>query len=341
MTFKAAKCPNCGGDLQVPDDRTSIKCMYCGGEVMVHTAIQAAAGGNVANWMNLGKSAMDAGNSEEAISYFNKVLEVESHNHEAWMAKGEAAGWLSTLANCRLPEMLSCERQAVERAPEGAKQEVKTKVADAINRVVSAYFTLADGHVREFVSVRDTWPDHLGRCAQAVAALEEAHAYAPTNKSVIENIIHICKNNLEGIAYADADAYGNETGSVASVSDQYAASLQAKMTEYVQKMQRLDSSFQQPQVQKAQASGSGCFVATATLGIADHPDVQLLRQFRDAYLSKSVVGKGFTRCYYAYGPVFAKAIRNSRWLRVISYIALVRPSALVAGWFLSRGFRQR
>lgn len=44
MTFKAARCPTCGGDLQVPDDRTSVKCMYCGGEVIVREAIRLAAG---------------------------------------------------------------------------------------------------------------------------------------------------------------------------------------------------------------------------------------------------------------------------------------------------------
>jgi DNA-directed RNA polymerase subunit RPC12/RpoP len=44
MTFKAAKCPNCGGALQLPDDRTKVKCMYCGVDVIVREAVQLAAG---------------------------------------------------------------------------------------------------------------------------------------------------------------------------------------------------------------------------------------------------------------------------------------------------------
>lgn len=44
VTFKAAKCPSCGGDLQVPEDRTTIKCMYCGLDVVVREAISLAAG---------------------------------------------------------------------------------------------------------------------------------------------------------------------------------------------------------------------------------------------------------------------------------------------------------
>jgi DNA-directed RNA polymerase subunit RPC12/RpoP len=44
VTFKAARYPTCGGDLQVHDDRTVVKCMYCGGEVIVREAIRLAAG---------------------------------------------------------------------------------------------------------------------------------------------------------------------------------------------------------------------------------------------------------------------------------------------------------
>lgn len=42
MTFKAAKCPSCGGTLQVPDDRLTVKCMYCGVDVIVRDAIRLA-----------------------------------------------------------------------------------------------------------------------------------------------------------------------------------------------------------------------------------------------------------------------------------------------------------
>jgi DNA-directed RNA polymerase subunit RPC12/RpoP len=40
MTFQAGKCPECGGDLQLPDDRTTVKCMYCGVDVTVQEVIQ-------------------------------------------------------------------------------------------------------------------------------------------------------------------------------------------------------------------------------------------------------------------------------------------------------------
>ena len=44
MNFKAARCPTCGGALQIPEDLNTVKCMYCGGEIIVREAIQLAAG---------------------------------------------------------------------------------------------------------------------------------------------------------------------------------------------------------------------------------------------------------------------------------------------------------
>lgn len=42
MNFKPALCPSCGGKMQVPDDANTIKCMYCGVEVIVREAIRLA-----------------------------------------------------------------------------------------------------------------------------------------------------------------------------------------------------------------------------------------------------------------------------------------------------------
>jgi len=35
MKFISAKCPSCNGDLQVPDNRDFVHCMYCGTTVKI------------------------------------------------------------------------------------------------------------------------------------------------------------------------------------------------------------------------------------------------------------------------------------------------------------------
>lgn len=39
MKFVPAKCPTCQGELQIPDDREFVKCMYCGVEIKVRDVI--------------------------------------------------------------------------------------------------------------------------------------------------------------------------------------------------------------------------------------------------------------------------------------------------------------
>lgn len=40
MNFKPALCPSCGGKMQIPDDLKTIKCMYCGIDVIVEDAVR-------------------------------------------------------------------------------------------------------------------------------------------------------------------------------------------------------------------------------------------------------------------------------------------------------------
>lgn len=40
MNFKSANCPSCGGNLQLPDNLNTVKCMYCGVDIVVQDAIR-------------------------------------------------------------------------------------------------------------------------------------------------------------------------------------------------------------------------------------------------------------------------------------------------------------
>lgn len=78
-----------------------------------------------------------------------------------------------------------------------------------------------------------------------------------------------------------------------------------------------------------------CFVATATFGNADAPEVIYLSAFRDESLSQSNLGRGFIRTYYKVSPFFAAVIAKSDLLRL-----LVRKSFLQPLIFLLRHLRR-
>jgi len=67
----------------------------------------------IASFIMLAEQAANANNSTEALTYFNKVIELDPLNPEAWLGKGIATGWLSTPANVRLPEMVQAIKNAI------------------------------------------------------------------------------------------------------------------------------------------------------------------------------------------------------------------------------------
>lgn len=70
--FQSGDLPACGGALQVPEDRSTVKCMYCGIDVIVRGAIHAAAVGSINNWLELARAAVESGNHQEAYTYFSR-----------------------------------------------------------------------------------------------------------------------------------------------------------------------------------------------------------------------------------------------------------------------------
>ena len=60
------------------------------------------------------------------------------------------------------------------------------------------------------------------------------------------------------------------------------------------------------------SGGSGCYIATMAYGDYDHPQVMVLRKFRDNVLDKSIIGKLFIKKYYDYSPKLVKRLENKK-----------------------------
>lgn len=56
---------------------------------------------------------------------------------------------------------------------------------------------------------------------------------------------------------------------------------------------------------------SGCYIATMAYGDYDHPQVVVLRSFRDNYLSKSFLGRQFIAVYYGFSPLLVEKLKYS------------------------------
>lgn len=64
-------------------------------------------------------------------------------------------------------------------------------------------------------------------------------------------------------------------------------------------------------------SKGACYIATMTYGDYDHPQVMVLRKFRDEVLDKSTLGKWFIKTYYRYSPKLVEKLKNKRGINTL------------------------
>lgn len=64
-------------------------------------------------------------------------------------------------------------------------------------------------------------------------------------------------------------------------------------------------------------SSGGCYIATMAYGDYDHPQVMVLRHFRDSYLSKREWGQKFINFYYANSPRWVETLKGHKHINFL------------------------
>ncbi len=60
------------------------------------------------------------------------------------------------------------------------------------------------------------------------------------------------------------------------------------------------------------SSSDGCYIATMVYGYYDHPQVMVLRHFRDHVLRKTALGRAFIRFYYKHSPSWVEKMQDKK-----------------------------
>lgn len=282
--------------------------------------------GNVANLMGLGRNALVGGNNAEALTYFNRVLEIDPALSEAWVGKGKAAGWQSSLVNIRLGETLIAFNHAIACANEESKSAVRHEAVLQVNNMSVGLYKLARQNLDQFAAADNVWANYLNQVSVLISALNGALEWDPTNQGTLENLVHLCKDNIEG--YTFYNKFNNNAHTLFNISESYEALLRGHMNRANDVIRSIDPSYAAPVIEKKKVEA--CFVVTATLGDFNHPDVALLRKFRDAWILKRSGGEAFVRFYYKIGPLLAAIIERSDLLKTASYHLIVLPAVRFA-----------
>lgn len=326
MSFHSTQCPSCNRETQVPNDADTSKCMYCGGTIISRATSSPAKSPSVENLLGMARTADIGGNQAEAESYFNRVLELEPTISEAWFGKGKAAGWQSTIFNIRLAEAVTAFNHAISTATTDSKDPTIEACSIEANKIVVALYSLAKKHVTEYVALPNIWQEYINQISLMLDSLETIHSWNPKERLTLENIVHLCKDIIEGISYRDQ--FDNNTSKAVHLSAEYEGITRLRLEAAASKLKLIDPAYTAPPavVKKPDA----CFVVTATMGDFNHPTVTLLRLFRDEWILKQPGGRAFVDWYYRRGPAIASFISKSRALRALSYALIVAPAAQMA-----------
>lgn len=250
-SVQGAKCPSCGADLKVPAHGRTAHCTYCKKDALLAAPAEAA---KVDNRLRLADAAAEAGNYKEAYRYYTKVLEDDPENYEAWFGKGVSAAWDSGLRGDRFSELTSGIDRALQCAPEGVRDLLAKRAASKINLITLSYFQLSVKHTAEFISLDETWSEHVGRCIPIISALSKAHELDPANRLVLQSAIDLCKSMIEGVQYwdeFDRDDDGDSIQKTKHLSPELEQRVRAVMDSFIEKMKRLDPTYAAPTIQKA------------------------------------------------------------------------------------------
>lgn len=192
--MKRLTCEMCGGTDLIKQDGVFV-CQNCGMKYSVEDAKKMMIEGTVdvkvdnshmiENYLEMANNAYDSSNEAEAESYCNKIIEIDPSNYQAWMLKGKASGWQSTLQNSRVPEAISAFLKGIANAPEEEKDELVEEVKEEIINLSHATISLHGDHFAK-------WPDD-----------EEASEFILAISDILQELTQFMQ--MSGVKFSNSD----------------------------------------------------------------------------------------------------------------------------------------
>jgi len=201
-------CTSCGAAVNLAAGQEEINCTYCGTLV---TRPQAEAqfaevkNSKFGGTLLIAETAQEGGSYEEALNYYNKVIEQQPDFADAWLNKGICTVRTSKIGDVKIPEAISSWKAAIKFAKNPVA--MKKRVATEINNVVSDFYPVLENHYLRFHNVEDSLSEHGGRFLILESALSMALELSPT-AAIAKNGISLCDRfvaSIKNAASSDAN----------------------------------------------------------------------------------------------------------------------------------------
>lgn len=188
MKLIPAKCPDCGAGIKINEGSTSVVCEYCGGNIIVTDVLGTSS--VMQNCMILAYSAMESGNYEDAYDHFNRAIEIDLKNPNAWFGKAVCMGMTGKISDDVFGKMMNLFENAINYTSEDKQANLKKNAAAEIVKILRkssslihmAFELSAFNDDEQFSTAIKKDLDNLKE--KVLKTVQKAHEYDETNNDV-------------------------------------------------------------------------------------------------------------------------------------------------------------
>lgn len=332
MALVAAKCTQCGANLEVDETKEAGICKYCGTAFITEKAINnyninntvhIQSGGNVINiigennsknYLELARRARQLGDINGASEYYGKVLE---ENPDNW----ECSFFVGYYKSCIYKPLdnystVNYYTKSTTHALTLIKEEEKK---EALNIISNISEMMASEMITEAEKLANS--GSFGTKVNLQLSLHNAKVNAMEIYRVIGDNIEIIINEEQFIIDYAVPLWKKfiSVGIKQELSylnfnkqdgrDEFVK----KLDNYAEKIKKYEPSYVRP---KGEHESGACYIATCVYGSYDCPEVWTLRRFRDNTLDKTWYGRLFIKFYYTISPKVVRLFGEANWFKV-------------------------
>jgi len=184
------KCNSCGAVQSLSE---TTKCSYCSNEIVIEKAkefYQDSISSESGSFILIAETALEGGNYKEAIDYYNKSIEKIFNNSDAWLGKGIAILYSSTLGDIKTTEAISYWKNAIKFATDS--NAMQKRVSIIINNAIQTFYPNIENHYAQYKDLNNTYFEFVEKFLLLENALSYAISIDDNNLDVLENGYELC-----------------------------------------------------------------------------------------------------------------------------------------------------